>query len=277
MIDLHTHTTASDGRCTPEELAARAAAAGVTILGLTDHDTFAGCDAASTACAQHGIEFLAGIEITAVGRDGDVHVLGYFIDRESRPFEAFLAEQRMRRVERVRVIISRLAGYGVHLDAEAILRPGLADSTRAVGRPWIARALVEGGHVANVAEAFDRWLGRGKPAFVPRTGASPEQVFEQVHAAGGIASLAHPVLMRHDEWIPGFVDAGLDAIEAFHSDHAPADVDRYLRVAREMHLLITGGSDYHADEGHGGGGPGSVSLPREHFDRLIARRTERPV
>jgi predicted metal-dependent phosphoesterase TrpH len=79
--------------------------------------------------------------------------------------------------------------------------------------------------------------------------------------------------MRHDEWIPGFVDAGLDAIEAFHSDHAPADTDRYLRLAREMNLLVTGGSDYHADEGHGGGGPGSVSLPREYFDRLIARRT----
>jgi predicted metal-dependent phosphoesterase TrpH len=273
LIDLHTHTTASDGRCTPEELASRAAAAGVTTLAVTDHDTFAGCAAASAACAHHGIEFLAGIEITAVGRDGDLHVLGYFIDGASRPIQAVQAEQRMGRVERVRAIISRLAGYGVPLDAEAILAPGLTDLTRAVGRPWIARALVEGGHVASVAEAFDRWLGRGKPAFVPRTGASPEQVFEQVHAARGIASLAHPVLMRHDEWIPGFVDAGLDAIEAFHSDHAPADTDRYLRLAREMNLLVTGGSDYHADEGHGGGGPGSVSLPREYFDRLIARRT----
>lgn len=270
MIDLHTHTTASDGRCTPEELAARAASAGVTTLGLTDHDTVGGCAATAAACRQHGIDFVPGIEITAVAAERDVHVLGYFFDLESVSLLSFLAEQRQRRVARVREMLDRLAAHGLGLDADAILAPGLADSTRAVGRPWIARAMVAGGHVASVNEAFERWLSRGRPGFVPRIGASPAEVFARVHEAGGIASLAHPVLVKHDEWIPVFAAAGLDAIEAYHSDHDAADTARYLACARELSLLVTGGSDYHADEEHGGGGPGSVSLPREHFDRLLA-------
>jgi predicted metal-dependent phosphoesterase TrpH len=272
LIDLHTHTNASDGRCSPEELAARAAAAGVTTLALTDHDTVAGCAATGAACRQLGVDFVPGIEITAVTGDRDVHVLGYFLDLESPSLQAFLALQRRRRIDRVREMIGRLAEHGIELDAHAILEPGLSDSTRAAGRPWIARALIAAGHVSTVNEAFDRWLARGRPAFVPRTGASPEEVFGHVHASGGIASLAHPGLMKHDEWIPGFADAGLDAVEAYRSDHDAVDTQRYLAFARELNLLVTGGSDYHADDEHGGGGPGSVSLPREHFERLLRRR-----
>jgi predicted metal-dependent phosphoesterase TrpH len=271
LIDLHTHTTASDGRCTPEELAARAAAAGVTTLGLTDHDTVGGCAAAAEACSRLEIDFVAGIEITAVTPSRDVHVLGYFIDLNAPDLQHFLAGQRRSRADRVREMFRRLADHGIHLDADSILAPGLADPTRAIGRPWIARALVAGGHVSSVAEAFDRWLGRGRPAFVPRTGAAPHEVFALIHDAGGLASLAHPVLVGHDEWIPGFADAGLDALEAFHSDHSWADTERYLGFARQLDLVVTGGSDYHADDEHGGRGPGSTSLPREHFERLLER------
>src|SRR5262245_20495229 len=171
MIDLHTHTTASDGRCSPAELVARASAAGVTVLGVTDHDTVAGCAAAAAACRSAGIEFVRGIEITAVRDGGDIHVLGYFLDVESAALLSFLADQRRRRIDRVREMIARLAGLGIHLDAEAILAPGLADSSKAAGRPWIASALVAAGHVADKNEAFDRFLARGRPAFVPRTGA----------------------------------------------------------------------------------------------------------
>lgn len=270
MIDLHTHTTASDGKCTPEELAARAAAAGVTVLGLTDHDTVGGCVATAAACERHGLTFVAGIEITAVAAERDVHVLGYFFDLQSAPLLSFLAQQRERRVERVREMFDRLAAHGIHIDAEAVLKPGLDDSSRAVGRPWIARALVEGGYVRDVSDAFDKWLSPGRPAFVPREGATPEEVFARVHDAGGIASLAHPILVKHDEWIPRFADAGMDAIEAYHSDHDSLATSRYLHFARELGLLVTGGSDYHADDEHGGGGPGSVSLPLEHYERLLA-------
>ena len=271
MIDLHTHTTASDGRCSPEELTARAAGAGVTVLGLTDHDTVAGCAAAAAACARHGIVFVPGIEITAVTSERDVHVLGYGFDTASASLLAFLAEQRQRRVARVREMIERLARHRIRLDADGILAPGLADSSRAVGRPWIARALVEAGHAADHNEAFDRLLSRGRPAYVPREGPAPADVFTRLREAGGLSSLAHPALVRHDEWIPRFAEEGLDAIEAYHSDHDGLDTARYLHFARDLTLLVTGGSDYHADSAHGGGGPGSVSLPREHFDRLRPR------
>lgn len=270
MIDLHTHTTASDGRCTPEELVARASAAGVSVLAVTDHDTVAGCAAAANACAAAHLEFVSGIEVTAVVDESDVHVLGYFLDVTSLALQTFLAEQRRRRVDRLRLMIERLARHGVELDADVILQPGLADASKSAGRPWVARALVAAGHVPSVAEAFNRWLSPGRPAFVPRIGAAPDEVFRQIHDAGGIASLAHPGLANHDERIAGYVAAGLDAIEVYHSDHDRTATEHYLALARALNLAVTGGSDYHADDEHGGGGPGSVSLPRSEYERLRA-------
>jgi predicted metal-dependent phosphoesterase TrpH len=268
VIDLHTHTTASDGRCTPEELVARAAAAGVTVLGVSDHDTVAGLARVAAACARHGLDFVPGIEITSIVDDLDVHVLGYFIDDQSPAFLAFLVEQRQRRLDRVRLIVDRLAAHGIVLDADAILAPAVADPSTSVGRPWIARALVDAGHVADTNEAFRRWLARGAAAFVPRSAPQPDEAFAAIHAAGGVASLAHPILNRRDDWIPGFLAAGLDAIEAYHSDHDRAATDHYLEMANRLATAVSGGSDYHGDPAHGPGGPGSVSLPRERFEQL---------
>ena len=272
MIDLHTHTTASDGRCTPAELVARAAAAGIQVLSVTDHDTTAGCEATRKACGTAGIEFVPGTEITAVREGADVHVLGYFIDLRSTALETFLSEQRRGRIDRVREIIDRLAAHGIALDADAILQPGLDDPLKAAGRPWIASALVAGGHVADANEAFSRWLQRGRPAFVPRRGSRPEDVFERIHDAGGLASLAHPVLVGHDEWIPGLAESGLDALEAYHTDHDAAATLRYVGMAGRLGLALSGGSDYHADQSHGATGLGTVSLPRDAYDQLKSRR-----
>lgn len=269
MIDLHTHTTASDGLCAPEELVAKAAGAGVSVLSVTDHDTVAGCAPAAAACATVGIEFVAGIEMTAVRAATDVHLLGYFINLRSPQLLDFLTAQRRQRLDRVRLMIERLAGLGVHLDADVILHPGVADAEKAAGRPWLARALVAGGHVKTTNEAFDRWLSHGRPAFVPRVGATPEAVIARIHEAGGVASLAHPGLLGRDEWIPGFVSDGLDAIEVFHHGHDADAMMRYEQLAAKHNLGISGGSDYHGDNHHGAGGPGSVSLPRVHFDRLV--------
>jgi predicted metal-dependent phosphoesterase TrpH len=269
LIDLHTHTTASDGRCTPAELVSRASAAGVTVLSVTDHDTVAGCDATAEACRAAGIAFVPGIEITAIREAVDVHVLGYFIDVRSAALQSFLAEQRRRRVDRVRRMIDRLGTLGIRLDADAILRPGIDDSTRAVGRPWIARALVDAGYVATTSEAFDSWLSRGRPAFVPRAGAEPEDVFARIHDAGGIASMAHPGLIGHDEWIDGFAAAGMDAIEAYHTNHDPPATAHYVATAQRLGLGLSGGSDFHADESHGAPYPGSVALPRDAYDQLV--------
>jgi predicted metal-dependent phosphoesterase TrpH len=270
VIDLHTHTTASDGRCTPEELVARAAQAGVTALGLTDHDTVAGVAPTAAACGRAGIEFVPGIEITAVADDVDVHVLGYFIDAASSSLAAFLSEQRRHRLDRIRRIVERLAGLGIQLDADAIVAPAVANPSIAIGRPWVARALVSAGCVADTSEAFDKFLASGRAAFVPRIAARPDEVFARIHEAGGIASLAHPALVEHDEWIPGFAAAGLDALEAYHSEHDHDDTTRYLEMADRLGLKVSGGSDFHGDGSHGPGGPGSVALPRERFDQLKA-------
>ncbi len=271
MIDLHTHTTASDGRCTPADLVARAAAAGVSVLSVTDHDTVAGCAEASAAAREAGLVLVPGIEITAVLDDADIHVLGYFFDTESTMLAAFLAEQRQRRVDRVRRMIHRLAASGIQLDADAIVAPGIEDPTRSVGRPWIARALVAGGHARNTNEAFDRWLSKGRPAFIPRAAAAPPEVFARLHDAGGIASMAHPALMGLDDRIPEFAAAGLDAIEVYHSKHDDKAVARYRALAERLDLAMSGGSDFHGDDMHGGFGPGSIALPRQAFDELQRR------
>ena len=269
MIDLHTHTTASDGRCTPADLVARAKAAGVSVLSVTDHDTVAGADAAAAACRYASIAFVPGIEITAADEGVDVHVLGYFIDRASSSLALFLADQRRQRLERVRLIIERLTSFGIHLDAEAILRPGVEDPGKSAGRPWVARALVAGGHVKTTNSAFERWLSRGRPAFVPRLAAAPADVFARIHEAGGVASLAHPGVLSRDDRIPGYAAAGLDALEAYHTDHDPSMTERYRAMAQRLTLGVSGGSDYNGDETHGAARPGSVSLPRAAYDHLV--------
>jgi len=269
LIDLHLHTTASDGRCAPPELAARAAAAGVTVMAVTDHDTTAGINEARDAARAHGIEVVAGIEITAIEEGRDVHVLGYFIDPANVQLSGFLERQRAQRVARVKVVGDRLAQLGMPIDIMPLIARAREEGGRSVGRPQIARAMIAAGYVADSREAFDKWLATGRPAFVPRAGAPPEDVINRIHAAGGLASLAHPGQTGIDTRISALCDAGLDAIEAYHSDHDPAMRDRYLDMARRHNLLVTGGSDYHGDPAHGLS-PGSVTLPPEEWERLSA-------
>lgn len=254
---------------------ALAAAAGITTLAVTDHDTVGGCARAAAACDRARIEFVPGIEITAILDDADIHVLGYFIDTESATLHDFLGEQRRHRVDRLRLMVERLQLHGVVLDAEAILAPALADPTTSVGRPWIARALVAARYVADMREAFDKWLARGRPAFVPRMGGSPPEVFGRIHDARGLASLAHPGLVGRiniDDWIPQFAAAGLDALEVYHSDHDQNVTARYREIANRLGLAVSGGSDYHADPSHGTVQLGSVSLPADAYKTLKARR-----
>jgi predicted metal-dependent phosphoesterase TrpH len=268
MIDLHTHTTASDGRDTPAGLVARAAAAGVSVLAVTDHDTVAGCEAAAAAAGEAGITLVNGIEITALRAGGDVHVLGYFFDRHAGALLEFLQQQRRKRIDRVREMVARLGAHGIQLNADAIVQPALDNPSTSAGRPWIARALIASGAVADTNEAFEKWLSRGRPGYVPREAASPAEVFDRIHAAGGIASLAHPALVGHDEWIDEFAAQGLDALECYHSEHSEVATARYLAIAKRLHLAVTGGSDYHGDSEHGPTAPGDVSLPREQFEQL---------
>jgi predicted metal-dependent phosphoesterase TrpH len=267
LIDLHMHTTASDGRLSPAELVARASSAGLTTISVTDHDTVAAIAEVTAAAAGAGIRVVTGIEVTAVDQGRDVHVLGYFIDPLSATLATVLEKQRALRVTRVREIAAKLAALGMPVDVDKVLvaRPGSS-----VGRPQLARELVRGGHVASVQEAFDLWLGTGRPAFVERTGPSPAAIVDTIHDAGGIASLAHPGVTRRDDLIAPLVQHGLDAIEAYHSDHTPEAQHTYLTMAKRIGTLVSGGSDFHGEETRRNE-LGVTTLPADAFAALQAR------
>jgi hypothetical protein len=271
LIDLHLHTTASDGTLAPADLIARAAAAGIRTLSVTDHDTTAGIAEASAAAASRGLTFVPGIEITGVEQGRDVHVLGYFLNPASAALTAFLERQRADRLRRVRVIADRLAALGCGVDGDALIAGGARPDGRSVGRPHIADALVAAGHVRDRDEAFDRFLGAGRAAFVPRVGVSPEQIIDLIRDAGGISSLAHPGLLALDDLIPRLAAAGLTALEVRHSDHDPAAERHYRALALRYGLAVSGGSDYHGDAGRAATALGAVTLPVEDFERLRAR------
>lgn len=274
MIDLHTHTLASDGRSTPEELVARAAAVGIRTLSVTDHDTMASVPAAAKAAAAAGMELIPGIEMTAVYAGRDVHVLGYCVDAGARELRDHVDVQRASRVERAREIAARLASLGVPIDIDGLVARAPAGDAKSLARPQIARALVEAGHVASVQEAFDRFLAEGGPAYLPNAGKSPEEVVGIIIRAGGIASLAHPGPLGQDELIPRLAEAGLSAIEAYHCAHDEPARQRYRKLARHHGLAVSGGSDYHGEGVRRAEFLGKVVLPPPDFAELMQRAKE---
>jgi predicted metal-dependent phosphoesterase TrpH len=270
VIDLHCHTTASDGSSTPESLIEEAAAAGVHTLAVTDHDTTAALATAARAAAQAGLTFVPGIEITAVLDGRDVHVLGYFIDAADPALAVFLEHQRAIRRDRAQAIVQRLADAGVSIDAESVLARADRQPGRSIGRPALAAALVAAGQAASIAEAFDRFLLEGRPGFVERQGPSPEAVVAEICRIGGVAAVAHPGKLGRDDLIAPMVEAGMSAIEVFHPDHTGADVARYLATAEAHGLVVTGGSDYHGPDTPRAGGLGRIGLSDEQFRRVAA-------
>lgn len=270
MIDLHTHTTASDGALAPGALVERAHELGIRTLAVTDHDTLAGVPAAAAAAAARGMELLPGIEITAVHRGRDVHVLAYFLEPDPAGLAPFLADQRRDRTRRAREMSARLAALGVPVDLEDVIA-GAEAGGKAVARPTVARALLDAGHVTSLQQAFDRWLADGRPAYVPRSGAPPAEVVRLVRRSGGLPVLAHPGLLRRDELIPELAEAGLGAVEAYHSDHDPRAEARYLQVAARHGLAVSGGSDFHGDDHPRARCFGRVGLPRDRFAPLFQR------
>ena len=267
MIDLHLHTTASDGLLPPRMLVQRAAAAGLTTIAVTDHDTVGGLREAGEAGAELGVRVVAGIEITAVENQRDVHVLGYFLNPGSTALTQFLQAQRSDRIRRVREIAARLAELGYRIEIEPLVEAA-ARGDRSIGRPAVADALVTAGHSVDRNDAFARLLGRGCPAFVPRTGVAGAAVLETIHAAGGIASLAHPGIATDDELIEALAAVGLDAIEVWHSDHSPEQQTYYAALADRLGIARSGGSDYHGDGLHRACRLGGVLLPPAEFTRL---------
>jgi predicted metal-dependent phosphoesterase TrpH len=273
LIDLHLHTTASDGTLTPSALVARAAAAGLRIIAITDHDTVEGLPEARNAATALGLRVIDGVEITAIEDHRDVHMLGYFVDPADKGLTDFLSTQRVDRLRRVREIGDRLAALRFPIDVESLLAEGARKPGRSIGRPQIAAALVAAGHARDRGDAFDRLIGSDCPAYVPRHGARPDDVIEIVRKAGGIVSMAHPGLTRQDHIIPRLASAGLAALEARHSDHDALAEQRYRALALQHGLAVSGGSDFHGDVSHRAPMLGSVVLPFEDFTALESRRS----
>ena len=269
MIDLHMHTTASDGRCSPPELVTRAWEAGIRTMSVTDHDTMAAIGPASEAAARLGMTVIPGIEITSVHAGKDVHVLAYFLPEDAAGLRGMLAGQRQQRIDRAIEIADRLARLGAPIDVGALVDAASGHGGKSLARPQIAQALISAGHVSSVAEAFDRYLGEDSPAYVPHSGASPADVVRLVIAGGGVPSLAHPGYRPKDEIIPDLVEAGLPAIEVYHSSHDATAQAHYLAIARRYALVPTGGSDYHGEGTRRAEFFGVIDLPAEHLEALV--------
>jgi predicted metal-dependent phosphoesterase TrpH len=267
FADLHLHTHFSDGTFSPEELAGHGQRLGFAALALTDHDSVEGCALMAAACVAAGIEFIPGAELTAEYNDTELHLLGYFLDTQNKKLLAEIAKFQSVRQNRIREMVARLNELNVPLDVELVFK--LA-SCKSPGRPHVARALVKAGFCRSNDEAFERFLKKSRPAWVPKAKMSALEGVELIHQAGGLAVMAHPGLNRTDEIIPALVEAGLDGIECFHTKHSTKTSERYLEIADKYHLLITGGSDCH---GFSKGKPliGTVKLPYEHVERLKAK------
>lgn len=275
MIDLHMHTTASDGTSTPEDLVARVRRAGITTFSVTDHDTMAAVPAAAAAAAHEGLSCVPGIEITTVHDGHDVHVLGYFLDADSSALGQLLRRVRALRLERAAEIAARLAAVGAPIDIDRLVSTAGAPSSRSLARPQIARALIAAGHVATVSEAFDRFLSEGCCAYVPHRGPSPADGIDVIVEAGGIASLAHPGTLNRDDLVPALADAGLAAIEAYHSAHDATAVAHYLTLAQMHGLAVSGGSDFHGEGTRRSEHFGVVCLPSADYERLALLASSR--
>jgi hypothetical protein len=267
-VDLHTHTTASDGTLDAHELVELAARHGVRVLAITDHDSTEALAAAGAAAERLGVILVPGIEINCEAEGAEIHVLGYFVDVQASWFQDFLRQQRAERRARVLRIAARLAELGLPVDPAEVL--ALAGDG-AAGRPHVAQVMVRRGYVATVREAFDRYLRAGGPAWVPRDRLSPAEAVAVIRRAGGVAVMAHPGLAQRDELIAGLVGAGLEGLEVYYPEHSPSQTEHYLELCRQWALLATGGSDFHGPGRGVHATPGTPQVPWEAWDALRRR------
>lgn len=269
------HSTASDGSLPPEVVVERARRAGLVGMALTDHDTVAGVPAAVTAGERLGIRVVGGCEFSSAAPWGEMHVLGYFLPSHSAELESFLERCRADRVRRAREMVSRLQGLGVGLEFEDVLQQSKG---AAVGRPHVARAIVRQGSATHVSDAFDRYIGRGRPAFVDKRLPTFREIADLVHSVRGIVSVAHLKERGTRSFLERLRREGLDAIETRHPSHDPDLRARLTDIALRLGLLRTGGSDWHGDPepGETHGSLGSQEVPLEWLERLEQLRAVPP-
>lgn len=269
QVDLHTHSTASDGVLAPAALVELAGARGLRVLALTDHDTTNGIVEATAAAAARGLRLIPGVELSTHVEAGEVHVLGYFVDPAHPDLAAALARFRAAREGRARRIVDRLDAAGVPIRYERVLHfagPG------AIGRPHIARALIEAGHATSIGDAFDRYLSRGRPGYVERYRLTPPEAVRLVRASGGVPVLAHPHSAADlGALLPALVAAGLGGLECYYGDYDDLRKRELLALAGHYDLVPTGGTDFHGPGIHQrplGGTP----VPLESVAALETRR-----
>jgi len=242
LADLHTHTTHSDGHLPPLELVRKAKDLGISVLGITDHDTVGALDEAIEAGKTLGVEVIPGMELSASSPEGEIHVLGYFMDYHSPALTGALTIFRQKRIERIERIVGKLNRMKIPLTVESVLAEATGDS---VGRPHIANALVNNGHAVSYHQAFNKYIGEGRPAFEKKAEFSAEDTIRLIAAAGGLSFLAHPGRSVDENLLHRLIKSGLDGIEVYHPSHSEERVEFYRGIVSEYFLLESGGSDFH--------------------------------
>ncbi len=294
-IDLHSHSTASDGRLTPVQLVEMAKNRGLSAIALTDHDTVAGLAMFHEAGKKRGIETVSGVEVSADFEKGTMHILGLFVDSQNQEFRAFLKSLANGRKVRNPLIIQKLNELGMKITMQEVEQEaGVSENCsgggaidKCVGRPHIAAVLIRKGFIKNKQEAFDNFLAKGKPAYVPRFVATPAESIRQIHNAEGFAILAHPFYLKAEDdvelesIVADLKTKGLDGIEVYYSTHTQEQKEVADKIAKNLSLLVSGGSDFHGEEGRNGqrvdlgtGINGTLSVPYEVLEKLKVKRKQ---
>ncbi len=276
MIDLHTHTTASDGVLAPRQLIELAAETGLCAVAITDHDTVDGIAPARRHARRIGMPFIPGIEISAeYSATGTMHILGYFIDETTESFSEALAFLKRARRKRNPQILERLNHYGIDITMEDVLREAGSDQ---IGRPHFARAIVRKGFASSISEAFERFVKKGAPCYVNKERFTPQRAIELIRKAGGIPVIAHPKTLNIDfhrvlpRYLAELKEMGLMGLEAYYYNHSRSEEEYFLGLSRKLDILVTGGSDFHGDNKPKvvlGKGNGNLHVPRSVYDLLI--------
>jgi hypothetical protein len=264
-IDLHVHSTESDGTLTPGQLAHRAARRGIEVIALTDHDSVEGVRSCIAAATEAGVVCIPGVELSSDADGRDAHILGYFIDPEDETLLTRLAQLRGGRLERAERMVRALNGAGYALRIEDVLAHA---GGGAVGRSHVARALVDRGFATDIRDAFVRFIGAHGPYYQSKHLPGPAEVVATIKAAGGVAILAHPAVSNVEDLVGPLAAAGLDGVEAYHSEHTPEQAERLAAIASRLGLVVTGGTDYHGPEGPSPD-MGDIDIPEGVYEELL--------
>ncbi len=265
LVDLHIHTTASDGVDSPVEVVARAKSLGLKAIAVTDHDTLEGIKPACDAGISYNIEVLPGVELGSEHLGDEIHILGYLVKQDNRELLEKLKLFRDKRISRMEKMVKKIQEFGFPVDMSMVMAISGAGS---VGRPHLAEALVKIGVVDTMGEAFEKYIGAGRPAYIPRHKLSPAEAVRLIITAGGVPVMAHPGLNNAAQFIEELISIGLAGVEAYHPVHSQEEMSYYLRLAQKHDLIVTGGSDYHGPGHKTGRRIGLVTMPYSVVNEL---------